>query len=146
MSRNRHRTIIDVHVLLIRDGKILLGQRQGTGYADGQWHMPSGHVEAGESARDGLVREATEEIGILLDPADLRLVHTMHRGHPDEEARLGLFFEATAWHGEPTNREPHKCAELRWFPLDALPDDIVAYPRVALDHYRAREPYAEIGW
>ncbi|MDT4987945.1 MAG: hypothetical protein QOI74_2039 [Micromonosporaceae bacterium] len=33
MSRDHHRTIIDVHVLPIRDGRILLGQRQGTGYA-----------------------------------------------------------------------------------------------------------------
>jgi mutator protein MutT len=146
MTHNRHRTIIDVHVLLIRDGKILLGQRQGTGYADGQWHMPSGHVEAGESAKDGLIREIKEEIGIVLTPADLRLIHTMHRGHSDEEPRLGLFFEATTWGGEPINCEPHKCAELRWFQLDALPADMVPYPRAALDHYRAGEPYAEIGW
>jgi mutator protein MutT len=146
MSRNRHRTIIDVHLLLVHEGQILLGRRQCTGYADGLWHMPSGHVEAGESARDGLLREVTEEIGIVLSRDVLTLVHTMHRAHPDEEARLGLFFEATSWNGEPTNCEPHKCAELRWFPLTALPVEMVPYPRAALDHYRTGEPYAETGW
>ncbi|MEV6526907.1 NUDIX domain-containing protein [Longispora sp. NPDC051575] len=146
MSTQRHRTIIDLHALLIRDGEILLGQRQGTGYADGQWHMPSGHLEDGESALDGLVREVKEEIGVVLQPGALRLVTTMHRGDPAEEARLGLFFEATEWDGEPANLEPHKCAELRWFPLDALPADMVPYPRAAVAAYIAGQPYAEIGW
>lgn len=44
MKPERFRTIIDVHVLLIRDREILLAQRQETGYADGQWHMPSVHL------------------------------------------------------------------------------------------------------
>ncbi|WP_185447298.1 hypothetical protein [Kribbella qitaiheensis] len=49
MKSDRFRTIIDVHLLLVRDGQILLAQRQGTGYADGQWHMPSVHLASGLS-------------------------------------------------------------------------------------------------
>ena len=96
MKPDRFRTIIDVHLLLIRDGRILLAQRQGTGYADGQWHMPSGHLEEGESATECAAREGYEETGIKIDPSSLQLVHTMHRGHGTEAPRLGLFFTAAA--------------------------------------------------
>ncbi|WP_199820396.1 GNAT family N-acetyltransferase [Streptomyces rimosus] len=51
----RHRRIIDVHLLLIRDHQVLLSLRQG-GYASGQWQVPSGHLEAGEPTDHGTVR------------------------------------------------------------------------------------------
>lgn len=146
MTKTRHRTIIDVHLILTQAGRVLLAQRQGTGYADGQWHMPSGHLEDGEAARDGLAREVKEEIGIVVQPADMRLVHTLHRGHPTEEPRLGLFFTASLWQGEVTNCEPHKCGALEWFPLDDLPADMVPYPRAGLEGALEHQPYAEIGW
>jgi ADP-ribose pyrophosphatase YjhB (NUDIX family) len=49
------------------------------------------------------------------------------------EQRVEWFFTARTWVGEPTIREPQKCAELRWFPLDALPAQIPAYERLMLD-------------
>jgi|ERR1035441_3402412 hypothetical protein len=49
---DRYRSIVDVYALLQRpDGMILLLERSGTGYADGQLCPPSGHLEAGESVR-----------------------------------------------------------------------------------------------
>ncbi|MFI5736108.1 NUDIX domain-containing protein [Kribbella sp. NPDC051587] len=146
MKPERFRTIIDVHLLLIRDAEILLAQRQGTGYADGQWHMPSGHLEEGESATECAAREAHEETGIKVDPTSLQLGHTMHRGHETELPRLGLFFVATAWEGEPVNAEPHKCGGVEWFPLDELPAEMVPYPRAGLDNYLSGIAYAELGW
>lgn len=146
MKPERFRTIIDVHLLLIRGREILLAQRQGTGYADGQWHMPSGHLEDGESATACAAREAYEETGIKVDPGALQLVHTMHRGHETELPRLGLFFAATSWEGEPVNAEPHKCGAIGWFPLDQLPAEMVPYPRAGLDNYLSGTAYAELGW
>lgn len=146
MKSDRFRTIIDVHLLLIRGREILLTQRRGTGYADGQWHMPSGHLEEGESATECAAREGCEETGLKIEPSSLQLVHTMHRGHGAEEPRLGLFFTAAEWEGEPTNAEPHKCGAIGWFPLDQLPADMVPYPRAGLDNYLSFTPYAELGW
>jgi 8-oxo-dGTP pyrophosphatase MutT (NUDIX family) len=74
----RYRACIDVHLILRRGEEILLGQRQNTGFADGSWHLPSGHTEDGESATTALIRETGEEIGVRIDPAEIRFVHLMH--------------------------------------------------------------------
>ena len=60
----RHKLTGDVHLLLLNsDGEVLFGRRQNTGFEDGAWHVPSGHLEAGESVVQALIREAKEEIG-----------------------------------------------------------------------------------
>lgn len=121
----RYRACIDVHLILRRGEELLLGQRQNTGFADDCWHMPSGHTEDGESATAALIREVAEEIGVNIDLAEVRFVHLMH--HRTNSGRIALFFEVTRWNGEPTNREPDKCAGWAWFPLTDLPADMIPY-------------------
>lgn len=143
----RHTSCVDVHLILRRGDAILLGQRQNTGFADGAWHMPAGHLEADDpGARAALVREAHEEIGVDIKPHEdtARHVHTMH--HYTNEGRLALFFEVTDWDGEVTNQEPTKCARWNWFGLDALPDPMLPYGAEALSHYRSGSGYSERGW
>ncbi|MEV0347686.1 NUDIX domain-containing protein [Nonomuraea sp. NPDC050680] len=138
----RFRAIVDVHVMLVRDGMVLLGKRAGTGYGDGQWHLPSGHLEPGESVVGAAIREAREEVGVTIRPEDLEFAHVMHRA-PD---RVGLFFVARKWAGEPYNAEPHKCAALAWRPLGRLPDDTIGYPAEAIARVLEEEPFALYGW
>lgn len=140
----RYRACIDVHLVLRREREILLGLRRNTGYADGHWHLPSGHVEDGESATSALVREAAEEIGVRIDPADATLRHLMH--HHTDSGRVALFFDVTRWDGAPVNAEPDKCARWGWFGLDDLPEPMIGYAVEALTHYRKGEPYSERGW
>ncbi|MFD1146631.1 NUDIX hydrolase [Saccharothrix hoggarensis] len=141
------RHLVDVHVLLVRDGLVLLSRRRDADARfDGRWHLPSGKLDAGESVLAAAVREAEEEVGVRLDPADLRLVHTLHVAGSGLEPRLGLFFEARTWSGVPENREPDKCSELRWFPLDALPADLIEYPAAGIAGYRAGTPFGTAGW
>jgi hypothetical protein len=65
-------------------------------------------------------------------------VHTVHHRQDDGVAdRIGFFFEATRWQGDPVNREPDKCLALRWFPVDALPADLIPYPAAGLRGYLA---------
>ncbi|MEV0275952.1 methyltransferase domain-containing protein [Streptomyces sp. NPDC050610] len=141
--RTRHKEIVDVHLILRRGGDVLLGRRLDTGYADGLLHAPSGHLEDGEDVRAAVIREAREETGVVLDPGLLRVALVMQHRAPGGAARIGWFFEADVAEGcgEPVNREPHKCSQLGWFPLDALPQDMVAYCRAALDAYRRGERF-----
>jgi ADP-ribose pyrophosphatase YjhB (NUDIX family) len=141
---DRYRSIVDIHIILVRDNRILLGLRINTGYADDHYHLPAGHLEMGESVVSGAIREAHEELGVFIQEGDLRLVHFMH--HRSTEGRLALFFEARQWAGVPQNREPSKCKQLDWFALDMLPDQIVPYAREALQHYQSGISFGLSGW
>src|SRR3954471_19178056 len=107
--QERYRSIIDVHVILEREGEILLLERQGTGYCDGMLHLPSGHLDEGETLAHGAAREAHEEVGIRIDPGELRLATVVHHRQRADLARIGMFFATNRWDGEPYNAEPHKC-------------------------------------
>jgi len=138
------RTFVDVFLLLVRDGHLLLALRENTGYADGQWNVPSGKVEPDENLANAARREAREEVA--LDLGDLRLATVVHHRVAGEEPRLGFFFEAVGgWPGEPRNAEPHKCGGIAWYPLDSLPANTVPYTTAGVDLYRRGEPYGAFG-
>ncbi len=121
-------------------------RRKGSGYYDGWYSVPAGHVEAGELPVDALIRETKEELGIALDESDVRLVHTMYRTKHDETGdRVDLFFTVTKWSGEITNTEPHKCDDIQWFSLNALPENLVHYVREAIRDVESGIGYSELG-
>ncbi len=137
----RHAEIVDVHLILRRGDQVLLARRSGTGYADGLLNAPSGHVEDGEDVRQAVIREAYEEVGVVVDPDTIRTALVMQHSAPSGDPRTGWFFEAREWRGTPVNREPDKCSGIDWYPLDALPDDMVAYCRAGFDAYRAGDRF-----
>lgn len=139
-------TVIDVMIILERDGHILLAERSGTGYADGLLNLPSGKVDPGENIIDAAVREALEEVGVIIDPAALRPVHAMHHRNPEGQPRVGWFFATAQWEGEPVNAEPHKCAGIAWRPADQLPANTVPYNALGIAHYLKGEPFSVHGW
>ncbi|MEU8544829.1 NUDIX domain-containing protein, partial [Streptomyces sp. NPDC048717] len=138
----RHTEPVDVHLIAVRDGtagpEVLLSRRAGEVYAAGHWHFVSGHLDGPwEDVVAALVRETYEETGIVVEPADVRAAVTVHHRSPAGGARIGVFFEVRRWSGTPQVREPKVCDAMEWFPLDALPDPMVAYCRAGLDAYRA---------
>ncbi|MEU8762863.1 NUDIX domain-containing protein [Streptomyces sp. NPDC048659] len=139
--------IIGVHLYLERDGKVLLGLRHpDSAYAGGTWHVLAGHCEY-EAATECLVREAREEAGLVIDPADLDLVHTVHTlDRPGDRPRIGLFFRARHWEREPEVREPDKCVAWEWFGSKDLPERVVPYTRAAIEGVQAGRTYTELGW
>jgi 8-oxo-dGTP diphosphatase len=144
---DRYRSIVDVYVLLRRhDGNVLLLERSGTGYADGQLCPPSGHLEAGESVVQGAIREAREETGVRIDPADLAFSLVVHHRNSEGQARIGFFFTATRWEGEPVNREPQKCAGLQWADPARPPANTVPYTAAALTSITREAPFCLDGW
>ena len=133
-----------------RDGKpeFLLQKRQNTGYADGRWDFAaSGHVEAGESLSQAMARETEEELGVSVRPQELRLVTLVHRRKPDgKEAYLDAYFLADGAEGSPAVREPEKCAEIRWFSRENLPETLMEDRRKVLEGMEAGTVYQELGW
>ena len=135
---------LDVFLLFVRDARVLMALRENTGYADGQWNLPSGKVEPGEELLAAAVREAREEVAVVVTAA--RLATVVHVQRQAETPRVGFFFEAESWHGEPANAEPHKCGGLRWVPLDALPDNTVPYTTAGVTQYRKGTTYGHLTW
>lgn len=107
MSQNK---IVDVAAAVLQrpDGSFLLAQRPAGKIWAGYWEFPGGKLEQGESARDALVRELREELGIEVHTAYpwLRRVFT----YPHATVRLH-FFRVTAWSGE---LHPHEGQQFSW--------------------------------
>ena len=139
------------YVYLLRDGatgpEVLLQLRQNTGYMDGHWAAAAaGHVERGETAYDAARREALEELGV--DDLELVFELTMQRTAHDLpiDERVDFFFTSRSWRGEPRILEPAKCAELRWCPVDDLPERMVPQEACALASLGTGVPYLTFGF
>ncbi len=137
MRLPRFQVVPAAYVLLLRPaarGTEVLLQLRGAGASYMPHHWASGaagHVEYAESVAVAAAREAREELGIAVDPADLRPLCTMQRtepGNPDPiEQRVDFFLTARRWAGEPAVQEPAKCERLGWFGLDDLPTPLVPH-------------------
>lgn len=135
---------IDLHILLRRDDRVLMGERRNSAFGAGEYHVPAGHLENDETIVDGIIREASEETGIRLRPEDIELLYVLHfRGTSD---RLSLFFTADRWSGEIENREPDKCAGWEWIPITNLPANTVPYARHAISDVLAGKRLGLFGW
>ena len=147
----RFRVVPASYVLLLRPAptgatggtgaeQVLLQLRQGTGYMDGHWAAAAaGHVEADESVFAAAVREAAEELGVVIAPDDLEPLCAMHRtagNHDPIDERVDFFLGCHRWSGTPQLLETDKAADLRWCGLDALPDPVVPHELFVLERLR----------
>jgi len=147
MGHNRFTVVPAVYVIFRKGDKVLLIERQNTGYRDGYFSMPAGHVDGGEPASVAAAREAKEEVGVDVKPEDLHLVHTQHRvAEEGNHERISLYFEAKTWQGEPYNAEPEKCSGLLWATLDELPPKIVPELQHLFKHLETKSPYGHFGF
>jgi 8-oxo-dGTP diphosphatase len=140
----RFKLIPAVHIFFVQDGQVLLLRRCNTGYEDGNYSVVAGHIDGKEEVIAAAIREAREEAGVEISPADLRVVGVMHRLSNDE--RVDFFVEALRWTGEIRNMEPDKCDDLRWFAWDDLPDNIIPYVKRAFENYRKGIWFDSVGF
>ncbi|MCK2127433.1 NUDIX domain-containing protein [Thauera aromatica] len=132
-----------VHVLCEREGRLLLMRRAGTGFFDGLYSLPGGHVEADESVLAAAQREVREELGLRVEECDLAWMGVVHRR--SDTNRIDFFVRARRFEGEPAILEPDKCDRLVWRAPDALPEATIDYVRKALA--AGEGPWMlELGW
>ncbi len=142
---DRFTFLATVNIFLIKAGKILLIRRANTGFFDGSYEAPAGHIDGGEPVRKAAAREALEEVGVSIEPDDLKVVHVMHR-YGEKAERIEFFLVAEKWEGEPENRELDKADDIGWFALDSLPENMVPKSKHALEQYLAGSIFSEYDW
>jgi 8-oxo-dGTP pyrophosphatase MutT (NUDIX family) len=119
---------LGVRVMLIQNGQVLLVRQT---YLPG-WFMPGGGVKRNETLEEAARREAREEVGAAMGVLSLLGAYTTFGQFKSDHNILFLCTDFTL-QGQP-DRE---IAEVRFFPLDALPENIWPGHRLRLDEYRA---------
>ena len=122
----------------------MLARRFNTGYEDGKYSVPAGHLDGNETVRQALAREVREEVGIQITVEHVKVVHVMHR--KSNEERVDFFLTADSWSGEPHIAEPEKCDDMQWFSLNKLPQNIIPYVQFALEQVQKGVQFSEFGW
>ena len=128
-----------VGVLLLKDGKVLLGKRNEDPekadselHGEATWTMPGGKIEFGESFEEAARREVLEETGIILRAASVTCVNT-DKTESAHFVTVGMVSEDFV--GEARIMEPDEITEWGWFAMDRLPDPIFLPSRNVLDCY-----------
>lgn len=122
----RRRVVVDVILLLTRNGRILLRERANTGYGDGAYEPPSGELAGRETIVETAIRVASAA-GIAIGGDNVSLAHVMH--DVSGGGRIAFFLSVTDWTGQPAS--PDVC----WFPVGDLPTNMLDRARVALRNY-----------
>lgn len=115
---------IGCEAYIVRNNTLLMGKR-GNVYGSGTWALPGGHLEFMERANECIVRELKEEMNLTINPSEITLLALCDDLQPANNVHyLHITFRVDIGSHEPELSEPDACAEWRWFPLDALPEEI----------------------
>ncbi len=115
---------VGVGVFVLRDSRILLGQRRGS-HGMGTWALPGGHLEFAETVEACARREVEEETGIVV--GEVRPGPFTSDVFEREQKHYVTLFVIAHWvSGEAELREPAKCAGWGWFDWAAPPEPLFA--------------------
>ncbi len=129
-----------VHMIICKNNKILLQKRKGTKLWSGYYALPAGHIDKGENQYDALIREAKEELGIIINPKKIINSYVVLRRNyfkiDDEilEPYIDYYFEIKEYNGVPKIMESNKCDELVWADINNLPEPFINYEGAFLEN------------
>lgn len=140
-KEERYGIPVSVQLLMMKDDKILLTKRANTGYEDGKYCLPGGHVEKAEEIKEAMIREAEEEIGIKLKKEDLEVYKVLNR-KIDKGEYIDFILKSNKWEGEIENREKEKCEEIVWIDKNAIPPNTLSFiPEILKNNKEFYIPY-----
>lgn len=140
-------TKVGVGVMIVRDGKVLLGLRHSDAekasselHGEGAWTMPGGKMDFQETFETLCFRETKEETGIEIDKSKIQLISVQQNIIPEKHF-ITLGFLCEKFEGEPRVCEPDEIGEWKWFPFSDLPKNMFPPSRKVLDHYLNHKIY-----
>lgn len=144
MAKPRFEFHAAAYLIIRKEGKVLLARRFNTGWVDGMYTLPAGHIDGNETAQMAMAREAKEELNVAIKPEDLSVKHIMHRKSDGEY--FDIFIESERYSGELKNNEENKCDNLDWFPIDSLPENTLDYVVEALTLISKGQYFSNFGF
>lgn len=123
MTNHTSNPKIGVAVVVVRDGKILLGKRKCS-EGEGTWGNPGGKLEPGETPYQCAVRELKEETGMTTTVDSLKDGPWVMIRFTTGNSYLTLFLITKDVEGEPQNLEETKCEGWEWFDPNNLPSPL----------------------
>ena len=131
--------------LIMRDNKILMILRKNKPDA-GNYNLVGGRMEEGETVKQAIIREAKEEVGLVLKVEDIEIVSSLHRICEGGYNSIEYVLVVKNFEGEPQNLEPFVCEKLVWWDLDNLPENISPYAKTAIDNVKNKIVFSEIDY
>lgn len=130
--------LVGVGAVIVRDARVVLVKR-GRAPLLGEWSIPGGLLEVGETLRQGAEREALEETGLTVRATEL--LGVFERIVPDDEKRMRYHYVLIDFLCELISGElkaSGDAADARWLSPDelgdlALPEDTAAVLRLGLE-------------
>lgn len=132
---------VGVGVMVLKDGKVLLGKRKGS-HGDGEYAFPGGHFEYGETFEVCAQRETFEETGLRIKNVRFQCVANVMFYMPKHYVHVGMTADWES--GEPTVLEPEKCEAWDWYSLDDLPQPIFQASLLSIESLRTGKNYFQL--
>ncbi len=114
------RPLLGVGAVIVRNEQVLVVRRSHPPL-QGQWSVPGGLVETGETTREALIREIREETSLIVEPLDL--VEVFERILRDGDSRVQYHFVVIDYLCRIVSGEAcpgTDVSEIRWVPLEKL--------------------------
>ena len=134
-------------VMLLKDGKILLGKRHEDPEkasselnGAGKWTMPGGKLHFGESFEGGAEREVLEETGIKINKDSLKMI-SIANDIVETAHFVTMGFLADEFEGDAEVLEPDEITQWQWFDLNDLPSPLYFPSKEVLDNYKKGKIY-----
>lgn len=118
MNTSKKLILVAACALIDRDNRILLAQRPPGKSMAGLWEFPGGKFEPGETPEQTLMRELTEELGIITKPDCLAPLTFASHSYDDFHLLMPLYI-CRKYEGIPTPREGQT---LKWVRAKNLRD------------------------
>ena len=112
---------VGLGVFVKKDGNFIMMLRQGA-HGAGNWGLPGGHLEFGESWEACAQRETLEETGLTI--SNLKFLALTNDIFAKDKHYVTIFMTADWANGDAVNNEPDKCSEIDWFKYDDMPENI----------------------
>ncbi len=136
----KQRPAVGVGVMILKDGKILLGKRKGS-HGAGEYAFPGGHLEHMESFVDCARREVNEECGIEIENIRFQCLANVTKYAPKHYVHIGLIADWKS--GEPKVLEQEKSGSWGWYDLGNLPTPMFEMCILTIRCYKTRENYLD---